>query len=208
VGECRRKTRARDWLPLPDHSPAKRSGPRELGRGETSNPVLARCNHPGFGRQREERDAPYFTDRPGWDGYSALVVLAASVATETPVPEQLPENALGCDIVLRAQSVLTPRALRSITQAQLWLPGTFDFSFEFVDLCEQKVHISSVASLVCDLATLREAADLTPEQLGDCAREQPASGDSFQSLSLFGLAVFTNVAREALKYRLPVLLSF
>jgi hypothetical protein len=156
----------------------------------------------------EDRDAPYFTDRPGWDGYSGLVLLAAHTATNTPLPAKLPKHSLNSDILLRAQGSNFKGGYRSITQAQLWLPGSFEFSFDFVDPCNQKTHIGSVRRLKMDLAALQTAHQLTNEQMQVALRDAYEDPSNFESVSRFGLAIFSRIAAEAEANHLPILLSY
>jgi len=156
----------------------------------------------------EGRDAAYFTDRPGWDGYAALVLLAACTASKSPCPDKLPEDALTSNIVVRSHAAAFQGGYRSITQVQLWLPGSYEFSFDFFDLCNQKVHIGSVKRLSRDLQALKEAHGLSNEQVANSLREGYADGAGFMPISIFGLAIFERLANEALEHRLPVLLSF
>ena len=156
----------------------------------------------------EDRDAPYFTDRPGWDGYSALVLMAASTATNTPLPEKLPKDSLTSDVLVRTQATAFQGAYRSITQTQLWLPGSFEFGFDFVDLCEQKVCVTSVKRLHADLLALKDANGITNEQSQTIMREGYEDGADFIRIAVFGLTVFERIAQEAERHSLPVFLSY
>jgi hypothetical protein len=156
----------------------------------------------------EGRDAPYFTDRPGWDGYSALVLMAACVACKEPFPKKIPKDALASDILARTLSPNFHGGFRSITQVQLWLPGLFEFSFDFVDLCNQKTHVGSVQCLNTDLRELVSNQGLSEQQLATSLREAYEDGADFRKIAHFGLAVFSRLADEPLKHRLPIILSF
>jgi hypothetical protein len=156
----------------------------------------------------ESRSAPYFTDRPGWDAYTALVLLAACTACGEPMPERLPEDALVADVVLRTHHSEMRRAHRSITLAQLWLPGSFEFSFDFVDLCREKIHISSIAGLVLDLDHLMAKNGISETDLAAALQGGPGENPTAFKIARFGLAVFRHVALDARKNQLPLMLSF
>ena len=164
-------------------------------------------NDPGDIDWNEGRDAPYFTDRPGWDGYSALVVMAACAACQEPLPERIAEDSLTSDVVMRAQAANFQGHYQAITRVQLWLPGSFEFSFDFVDLCNEKTHVGSLSRFVQELDVLMQVYGITEEQL---AAAQPGGKDDteFLPVARFGLAVFRQVAGNALKSRLPMMLSF
>jgi hypothetical protein len=156
----------------------------------------------------EERDAPYFTDRPGWDGYAGLVLLAASTACNSPLPPFLPKDALNSDIIVRAQGTAFGGAYRSIIQAQLWLPAAFDYSFDFVDFCDQKVHVASVRSLEADLRALQQAHQITEPQLQKSLKDAYEDSADFMSVARFGLAILLKIASEAAAHKLPIMLSY
>lgn len=156
----------------------------------------------------EGRDTPYFTDRPGWDGYSALVLMAACIGCKEPFPDKLPKDALTSEVLTRTMSTNFQGGYRSITQVQLWLPGSFEFSFEFVDLCNQKTHVGSVQRLNKDIRELIASQGINEQQLATSLREAYEDEADFKKIAYFGLAVFSWLADEALKHRLPIMLSF
>jgi hypothetical protein len=164
-------------------------------------------NDPGDIDWNEGRDAPYFTDRPGWQGYSALVVMAACAACEEPLPDRLAEDSIVSDVVQRAQVANFQGGYQAITRVQLWLPGSFEFSFDFVDLCNQTAHVGSLRRFVQELDVLMQVYGITEEQLA--AAQPGGKGETaFLPEAHFGLAVFRRVAGDAFKNRLPMMLSY
>src|SRR5262245_53261053 len=156
----------------------------------------------------EERDSLYFTDRPGWDGYSALVLLAASTETGQPLPSRLAEDALASDVVAAAMAIKQKTHYRSIYQAQLWLPGSFDFSFSFVDLANEKIHIGSVRRLEHDLRHLQNARQISDADLAERVNGGIEDTSDTFAMGCFGLALFLRIAVAAREHRLPIMLSY
>lgn len=156
----------------------------------------------------EEKSAPYFTDRPGWDAYSALIVMAACTACNEALPARLDEDALSSDLVMRTYDPQMRNAFRSITKTQIWLPGSFEFSFDFVDLGNEPVHVGSVKALNADLASICLKQGITPQDLESALQEGYADDADLKTLATFGLAVFTHIASKAQQNQLPILLSF
>lgn len=156
----------------------------------------------------EGRDAPYFTARPHWDGYSALVYLAACTACREPLPGQLPANALESEVVRRTHDREMRGALRTITQAQIWLPGTFGFAFEFVDLTEGETFVAGVRDLLEDLNGLMEKLGLSEADLQAALEAGIESDSDFLTLAKYGLASFRWVAKDAVEHKLPMMLSY
>src|SRR6185295_17613013 len=80
----------------------------------------------------EAADSPYFTDRPGYSGYSGLMLWAAYAdRPELPRPDQLPEGGwYEDDVYLAAIERESRTRFRQILQPQFWLPNDFAFCFE------------------------------------------------------------------------------
>lgn len=156
----------------------------------------------------EDRSGPYFTDRPGWEGYSGLVVMAACTALGEPLPDRLDEDALVSEVVQRTYDPELRGAFRSITRTQLWLPGTFEFSFDFVNLCDEQIHIASLQLLNKNLAELKERQQIDEGEAEAVLREGCGEDADVRTMGVFGYAVFAKVARQALENRLPMILSF
>jgi hypothetical protein len=156
----------------------------------------------------EDRDAPYYTDRPGWNGYTALVVTAACTALEEPLPDALTEDALVSDVVLRTHAPELRDSKRSITKVQIWLPGAFDFSFDFMDLCQEPTHLGNVNRLVLDLEDIQMKQGISDDELAVALQDNVDEDADFKANATFGLAVFLDVARNAQKIHMPIILSF
>jgi hypothetical protein len=133
-------------------------------------------------------------------------LLAAHTAFDEPLPPKLPDDALAAEIVLRTYDPERRDMYRSITKTQLWLPGSFDFSFDGFDLQNEKIHIGSVRRLSADLAAVQEKQRIADDALEQCLKEGPR--EDFRSIAVFGLGVFKGVAQRALENHLPIRLSF
>ncbi|MFN3151316.1 hypothetical protein [Bremerella sp.] len=157
----------------------------------------------------ESRDAPYFTDRPGYDAYGALLVWAAHAEAGTEPPTSYngewysDETFLGCSVPKQGQKY------RPITCGSLWLPGEFEFSFDFEDLTHEKVHICSNHSLLRSLDELNQNTfQLDSDQMavaleGESEKEEP----TLATLARFGLALFHSLAEQSVQHQLPIRLS-
>ena len=82
----------------------------------------------------ENLDAPYFTGRPGWDGFGSLVLWAAYA--EHPAlrqPATLPEEWDNYPALMRSNVAgFRSRYSHLVRNVELWLPSPFEFTFEGV----------------------------------------------------------------------------
>ena len=146
----------------------------------------------------EGEGLPYFTDRPGWEGYIALVLWAAYAGAPHLVrPTSLPEQDWNEDPAFLA---MLPREsgtpYRQILQAELWLPCEFKFVFRGPALTGDATWIGSTFAL-------REQLEL----LNQNTLSVDAS-DAFAQSARFSLAMFQELSQKACEARLPILLDF
>src|SRR5262245_6788468 len=91
----------------------------------------------------ESRHAASFTDRPGYDGYGALLVSAAHAERGTSPPLQYSGEWYSDDAFVECSKPKQGQKFRPLICGSLWLPGKFAFSFDFESLTGEKVHICS-----------------------------------------------------------------
>ena len=155
----------------------------------------------------EDDDLPYFTDRPSWEGYGAVQQWAAHLERqELPIPYELADMAEG-DSALGA-ALANPETLhfRSILQGGVWLPGDFDFLFNFPALTEGEVMIGSTGRLLKEL----EEVEANPLAWATAPVLPPAAKDvaPFQDAAEWGLRIFKGVVTQGHAAKLPFMLSF
>jgi hypothetical protein len=80
----------------------------------------------------EGMSPPYFTDQPGWDCYSALLVCAVHEYQADPeLPAVAPDDGTADAAVQRSQAeTFTSHYGQLLNGTELWLPGKFDFTFQ------------------------------------------------------------------------------
>jgi hypothetical protein len=151
----------------------------------------------------EDEAQPYLTDRPGWPGYSGLLLWAAYAQTpHLHPPYALPES--WADDPAYQESMKDENLTRyaALLRSSLWLPGDFRFGFKFPGLTEGEVMIGCTQSLLDDLTELASnqpqwavpqiGADIIP--LEEAAKE--------------GMRIFRQLAASAVQHKLPLILSF
>jgi hypothetical protein len=158
----------------------------------------------------EDDSQPYFTDRPGWEGYSGLLLWAAYAQTPgQPAPLVLPENWYEDSVYLESMGQEKLR-YASVLKANVWLPGDFDFQFKFPYLVgDDDVTVASTGSLLQDLEDLAHNEPIWANRseardfIGHGARHVP-----FEAAAHEGLRVFTTLVEKAVERKLPLVLSF
>ena len=125
-------------------------------------------------RWDESEESPYFTDRPGWAGYGAVLLLAAYADhADATLPDEMPEDFFSDPVFAAARDDEFKSRFPTLLRCDLWLPGDFAFSFNGPDLTGESRRFGSVGELVKDLTRLGdEVLAATPS---DAARwSQPS----------------------------------
>jgi len=158
----------------------------------------------------EDLDAPYFTGRPGWDGFGSLVLWAA-YAEHPPVrpPPTLPEEWDNDPLLVRSNAAgFRSRYSHLVRNVELWLPSAFEFTFEGEDIDGRRVVVGSTAMLRRQLedlngATWRATAGVVAGWRGDSL----ADTASLEQNARHAFAVLTDLADRAVELRLPMKLD-
>jgi hypothetical protein len=156
----------------------------------------------------ESRNAPYFTDRPGYEGYGALLVWAAHTEMGTPPPKDYSGEWYSDDAFKHCLQPTQGQRYRPITCGSVWLPGTFVFSFDFQDLTGEKSHICANASLENALNELNAATfKMSPDDLDAARKANYGENPTLADLARFGLACLHGLAVKSVEHHLPIQLS-
>lgn len=147
----------------------------------------------------EADDRPYFTDRPAWPGYSALLTWAAHADhPKLPLPTAVPKSWADDDAFQESSKKDSQTSYRTILEPQLWLPAEFPFVFGFPTLTSQQpVSIGSTFNLKRQL-----------DQLKTKTSESLATKSELVETAAFAIGCFGKLAEKACEHRLPILLSF
>jgi hypothetical protein len=168
----------------------------------------------------DESDAtPYFTDKPAWDCYGALLLWAAYAEhPELPRPAQNPLSGEGgsrggwhADPAFRASTTrgFPTRFGQLLDDVEIWLPAPFDFTFEAEWITGRTCRFGSCTALLVQLddlnaATWRAGAD----DVERWRREGAERGAPLEVGARFAWALLRNLAGEAATHRLPMLLDY
>jgi hypothetical protein len=158
----------------------------------------------------ETAEAPWFTDRPGWDGFGSLVLWAAYA--EQPGlrrPAALPEEWDDDPALVRSNADgFGSRYSHLVRNVELWLPCAFDFTFEGENVDGRRIIVGSSTTLGRQLGELNAASwKMGAGELVALAKNRP-SDNGLESCARHALAVMTGLVRRAVEHRLPMKLDY
>jgi len=157
----------------------------------------------------ETEAAPWFTHRPGWDGFGSLVLWAAYAENPTlRMPAVLPED-WDDDVALARSTADGVRSRYShlVRNVEMWLPVAFEITFEGEDVGGRRLVMGSVTTL------RRQLADLNAATWKASAAEVKAWGevrpdqDSVEACARHAFAILSELAQRAHAERLPMKLD-
>ena len=159
----------------------------------------------------ESPTAPYFTDKPGWDSYGALVLWAAHTENpEIPRPEKV-ESDWTRNRALEA-SATGPGGSQFgqlVNGPEIWLPFDFSATFETRDLFGKRVTVGSCQQLVRELNLLNDRTwRMGPKETGEILEKGPDPGGMLEPNAKFAMALFSSLGENALAHRLPMKLDY
>ena len=159
----------------------------------------------------EAVEAPYFTGRPGWDGFGSLVLWAAYAEHPTlSRPAVLPEE-WDDDPALMMSNVAGFRSRYShlVRNVELWLPSSFEFTFEGEDIDGTRVVFGSTMTLKRQLEVLNAATwQANAAELGAWKRASPDRSTSLELQARYAFAILSDLVREAVEHNLPMKLDY
>ncbi len=159
----------------------------------------------------ESAAAPYFTARPGWDGFGSLVLWAAySEHPLMPLPLSLPDEWDNDPALIRSNADgFRSRYSHLVRNVELWLPCTFRITFEGEDVEGRRIVVGSVKTLASQLAELNNATwKVDDAEAASWARRRPNAGAPLELRARYAFAVIRDLARQAVQHHLPMKLDY
>lgn len=129
---------------------------------ETWRDALADYIQENFGctmHWEENNDTPYFTDKPDWDGYGAVLLWALYTEQGLTPPDLLPANWDYTENGVYQQFINDPYETAYpalLCDAEILLPADADFLLQADDPCGNESIVTSSFSLLRDLDRLNE----------------------------------------------------
>lgn len=159
----------------------------------------------------ETRAAPWFTGRPGWTGFGALALWAAYAEQPTRRrPANLPKEWDDDPALVRSNADgFRSRCSHLVRNVELWLPHSFDFTFEGEDVDGRRIIFGSAPTLARQLAELNAATWRMDAGEMTALAEQPMSESrALEPAARQAMAVITGLVEQAVQHRLPMKLDY
>jgi hypothetical protein len=159
----------------------------------------------------ENLEGPYFTGRPGWDGFGSLVLWAAYA--EHPAlrePATLPEEWDNDPALMRSNVAgFRSRYSHLVRNVELWLPSPFEFTFEGEDIDGRRVVVGSTTTLRRQLDELNAATwKADANAVAGWCLEPPAAEAPLELCARYAFAVLLDLAQQAVEHKLPMKLDY
>jgi hypothetical protein len=152
----------------------------------------------------------YFTDKPAWDCYGALVLWAAY--DELQPAHRLASAKDGWDrdpAYLAVVANIDSRYRHLIANTEIWLPVDFDAPFEAPMPTGNRAVVGSCQRLLSELEALNARTWRASLAEINAWREAGAEhGAPLETSAKFGFAVFCTLASKAVEARLPMKLDY
>jgi hypothetical protein len=159
----------------------------------------------------EAMEAPYFTGRPGWDGFGSLVLWAAYAEHPTLLrPATLPEEWDNDPALMRSNAAgFRSRYSHLVRNVELWLPSSFEFTFEGEDVDGRRVVIGSTMTLRRQLDELNTATwKGDTDTIGQWGRVPADPNASLELHARYAFAILVGLVGQAVEHTLPMKLDY
>jgi hypothetical protein len=158
----------------------------------------------------ERPEAPYFTDRPAWDGYACLVLLAAyEEHPEFQRPKESTQDWSKDPAWLASTTKEFRTRYPSLLESEIWLPCDFGFTFKCQDLAGRDVVVGSSIPLLNELHELNgRTFQGKPDNLKEWRFEGAEFNGPFDKAAQFGLTLFLELTENSVEHHLPMKLDY
>lgn len=192
--------------------------------------ILARSKQPAYSPWPEDNEKPYYTDKPDWDAFGAMLLVAACRVYDEPIPATVEK---GWDFMAHpviARLTEDPERIWSLFRGTTWwLPLADSFMFQAPLPNNNTAMIGTVGALRKDLERLNKLAWNADEPtiLNWCRTEgypadvcagpdgqfnkadvQEHTQYSTESLAKFAFSMFWQAMLFSEEHHVPVLLDY
>ena len=192
--------------------------------------AISQPNQPHYTPWPEDNERPYYTDKPDWDAFGAMLLVAACHTYEEPVPLTVEKDWDFGEHPLIARLASDEERVWSLLRgATWWLPLTDSFLFQGPLPTDDQTMIATLGGLRKELEKLNHLAWQADEDtiLGWADTEgYPVDGTlapdgqyskadipehtryDTQSLAKFAFSMFWRAMRFAEEHHVPILLDY
>ena len=189
---------------------------------------LVRLGHEPYVPWTEDNEKPYFTDKPDWDAFGAMLLVAACCSYKEPVPATIPKNWNFVEhSLIKRLSEDTEKVWSLFRETTWWIPLPDGFLFPGILPNGCETMIAATAGLRRELEALNDLAWQADEEtiLGRSQTEgYPVDGDvnsygivemkvehtqyDVQSLAKYAFSIFYRALKFAEENQVPILLDY
>jgi len=180
----------------------------ESWRREVNGTLETRLTHPI--EWVEADDGEYFTDKPGWGPYGALLLWAAHEEhPEFGWPTEVPKD-LGTDPAFAASSEESMSSrYPTLLRGDFWLPGAHSFTVNCQSPVGAEITLGFTEALFEDLRRLNSRTWRASEwKLARWFREAAREGDPLELSAKSAFSILFFLAKEAVDQDLPMVLDW
>lgn len=156
----------------------------------------------------EHPEAEFFTDKPDWECYGALLLWAACAERGA----DRPATATGWEqnpLLMEAMQDGASKYRHLLGNTEIWLPGDFAEPFEAEDLFGDTRMFGSCQRLASELASLNGSTwEVGEPEISEWRREAPERGVPLEESARFGFAMLSELTGLAIQHRLPMKLDY
>jgi hypothetical protein len=154
---------------------------------------------------------PYFTDKPAWDCYGALLLWAAyseHSGLKRPVanPSDWHDDPAFKRSIAEGYRTKYGQLLHDV---EIWLPADFNFTFGAPWVTGDARRFGACGALLSQLDDLNARTwNVGSAELAEWRHAGAQHGAPLEEAARFALAVLLDLARKAAEHRLPMLLDY
>ena len=192
--------------------------------------AISQPNQPPYTPWPEDNERPYYTDKPDWDAFGAMLLVAACHTYEEPVPPTVEKDWDFGEHPLIARLASDEERVWSLLRgATWWLPLTDSFLFQGPLPTDDQTMIATLGGLRKELEKLNHLAwqadedtilgwadtegypvDGTIDSDGQYSKADIPEHTQYdtQSLAKFAFSMFWRAMRFAEEQQVPILLDY
>ena len=175
----------------------------------------------------ENNEKDYYTDKPDWDGYGALLLVAAARIYNEEIPEPFPEEWSSHPLIERAMGDNNTVNWSLLHEISMWLPYETEIILDGMSPNDNQISISTAGNLLNELNKINEMCWKADEETILSWRETEGYGVGTkfastedvefynkaeqlytESEAKLAFSIFYRAAKYSLENKVPILLDY
>ncbi|MCI8597085.1 MAG: hypothetical protein HFJ10_01385 [Lachnospiraceae bacterium] len=191
--------------------------------------AISSQDRPPYTPWKEDNETPYYTDKPDWDAFGALLLYAASRIYQEPLPKTVEKNwDFESHPLIQRMGEDEEKIWSLFIGAIWWLPIEDGFAFNGPCPTEQEITFSTTGALKMELNEINAVGwkadektilgwtetegypadmDIRDGQLTGVSENEHTCYDT-ESLAKFAFSIFWRAVKFAQENQVPILLDF